>query len=191
MRKRSTFGFTAFVTIIAVVCIVFAAISFFDKKDGITLTKDQNMSLDYFIEYTDLSPEQLAALFSFIETNSKFDPTAEILNDGFGLCQWSGKRYENLENFAIQNGTNINSLDLQLAFIVQELSPESEYYALKDYGEYSVYDWIKSDSVKESIVTFRAVYAGLISENSNLLKSQVDYAKKVYVIINNKLASPS
>ena len=82
-------------------------------------------------------------------------------------------------------------MDLQLAFIVQELSPESDYYALKDYGEYSVYDWIKSDSVKESIVTFRAVYAGLISENSNLLKSQVDYAKKVYVIINNKLASPS
>lgn len=187
MRKKML---SIIATILALICIVFATLSFFDKEK-ISLSEDQNIAMNYFIENTDLSAEQLAALFSFIEVNSKFDPTAELINDSFGLCQWSGKRYENLENFAEQEGTNINNFMLQLKFIVEELSPDSQYYALKDYGEYSVYDWIEVDTVKDAFITFRAVYAGLLSKNSELLESQVDYAEQVYEVIKNKLANIS
>ena len=159
MRKRSTFVFTAFVTIIAVVCIVFAAISFFGKKDGITLTKDQNMSLDYFIEYTDLSPEQLAALFSFIETNSKFDPTAEILNDGFGLCQWSFGRRTNLEAYANSKGVSPSDIDTQIEFLIGEITPGGgangyATYQLLNYNGYSPDDWINATTPEDAAIAF-------------------------------------
>ena len=190
MRKKILSIVAICITIIASVCIVFAALSFFDKEK-ISLSEDQTIAMNYFIDNTDLSAEQLAALFSFIEGNSKFDPTAELINDSFGLCQWSGKRYENLERFANQEGTSINNFMLQLRFIVEELSPNSQYYALKDYGKYSIYDWIEADNVKDAVITFRAIYAGILSENSDLLESRVDYANQVYEVIKDKLANIS
>lgn len=177
MRKKTL---KILATIVALVCVVIISVTLISKRVENSLTKDQMESIAFLEEKTALTPVQITSVVSFIQTESGFDPSLESPNGSFGLCQWLGSRYENLKEFSEQNGTSINNFTLQLEFIVEELSPESEYYSLSNYGGYTVYDWINSDNVEDSIVIFRSIYAKVMPQKNEVLESQVEFAEKIY-----------
>lgn len=177
MRKKTL---EVVATIVALVCVVIVSVTLILKKGEDSLTNEQMDAIAYLEEKTALTPVQITSVISFIQTESGFDPSFESPNGSYGLCQWSYNRYDNLKEFSEQNGISINNLTLQLEFLVEELSPESEYYSLSDFGDYTVYDWINSDDIEDSIVIFRAIYANVISQDTEVLESQVKFAEKIY-----------
>lgn len=177
MRKKTL---SIIATIVALVCVTVVSVTLILKKGEFSLSQEQRESIAYLKEKIALTPVQLTSVVSYIETESGFDPSLESSTGSFGLCQWSGNRYDNLKEFSKKAGSNISNLTLQLDFIIEELSPDSEYYALTDFGDYTVYDWINSDDVDDSVVLFRAIYSKLISEDSEVLDSQLEFAKKIY-----------
>lgn len=54
--------------------------------------------------------------------NDPRQAAARRLGGGFGLAQWSGERKKQLKIFADQMGKDISSLDVQIDFLVQELT---------------------------------------------------------------------
>lgn len=178
MRKKTL---SIIATILALICVAVVSVTFLVKKGEEALTENQTQSIAYLVEKTNYNPVQISAILSFIEVESDFDPSMESASGGFGLCMWLGKRYENLEEFADVNGSNINTLPVQLEFLIQELSPDSKYYALKDFGDYTVIDWLnETENCEKSIVMFRSIYAGLTGENTKQVEKQIDFAEKIY-----------
>ncbi len=143
-------------------------------------SRDENIEycIDILCYRTDLTPVQMTAVLSFVGVKSDFSPTY-MSGAGFGLCQWTYKRFENLEAFASGYG-DINSLEVQLQFLIEELSPKSNYYALEDFGLYTVDDWIQTTDLEKSVIIFRNVYASLYDETSIELEEQLDLASQLY-----------
>ena len=67
--------------------------------------------------------------FNFTAVNSK--------SGAYGLCQWLGKRQEDLKNFCNSNGYSYDTVDGQVKFLINELSDkENKAYRVMSSPEH-------------------------------------------------------
>mgnify|MGYP000550341014 CR=1 FL=1 len=72
---------------------------------------------------------------------SGYTPTAVNSSSGaYGICQWLGSRYTNLENFAGGLGRDISDLEAQANFACMELSPDNTY-------DYCDFQWLSQSNI--------------------------------------------
>ena len=98
-------------------------------------TDNQSIIWDYFIQKFD-NPYAVAGIMANIQAESSFNPGAnqgDYTGDahGFGLCQWTWERKDNLKSFADARGAEVNDLYMQLDFIMYEL--DNSFPSLKTY----------------------------------------------------------
>ncbi len=68
------------------------------------------------------SPAAACGVLANIKCESTFRPTAYNPNGGsYGICQWTGGRYTNLQNWCAENGYDYTSLEGQCWFLKYEL----------------------------------------------------------------------
>lgn len=69
------------------------------------------------------APHQAAAVVGNLAQESGVRPDGVVGDNGtaFGVAQWRGDRFANLQHFAQQNGQDWRSLDAQLGFLDHEL----------------------------------------------------------------------
>lgn len=84
---------------------------------------------------------QAAALMGNMAQESGYTPTAVNSSSGaYGICQWLGSRYTNLENFAGGLGKDISDLEAQANFACMELSPDNTY-------DYCDFQWLSQSNI--------------------------------------------
>ena len=100
---------------------------------------------------------------------------------GFGLCQWSFGRRDQLEAFAASRGVDPSDVDLQIEFLIAELRPEggADGFATYQFAGFENYrtTWMTSTSIEETTTAFCAGF-----ERPGVPRNQVriDAAKKYY-----------
>lgn len=117
---------------------------------------------------------------------------------GFGLCQWSYGRRTALENFARHRGVSASSVDLQLEFLIGELTPGggADGYATYQMGgkssskydgrSYTAADWKNATDLNIATTAFMAVFERpSYNINTNHLPARKQYSQGFY----NKYAS--
>lgn len=80
------------------------------------------------------NPYAAAGIMANMEAESSLNPkSSQGEGDacGYGLCQWTQARKQNLKDFAYIVSTDISDLDLQLCFLMYEL--ENDYPKLKEF----------------------------------------------------------
>ncbi len=102
---------------------------------GGTLAGDNNAEKIWnFLIENDFSPEQAAGFLGNFWVESKFDPAITEIGGGggYGIAQWTDRR-SSLEAYAQQQGRPVDSLELQLDFLMYELngSESAAYHAIK------------------------------------------------------------
>lgn len=101
---------------------------------GVELTGSDNAEKiwNFFISQG-FTPEQAAGFLGnfSVETGGTFDPgTEQVGGNGYGIAQWDDRR-TTLEAYAQQQGQPVDSLELQLDFVMHELKgSESAAYEL-------------------------------------------------------------
>lgn len=78
---------------------------------------------------------------------------------GAGLCQWSYGRRDSLENYAKSKGKEWTDENIQIEFLIGELTPGGgadgfATYNLTSYKGYSPSDWENANSAEEAAVAF-------------------------------------
>lgn len=102
-----------------------------------------------------------------------FDP-AIVKNggsgEGIGLVQWSKGRRKQLENYAASQGKHWSDVDLQLDFLLMELTPGGSQYADFQFIPSSAYEqWKNASSIEEATRIFSRTF-----ERPNLEKERLD-----------------
>lgn len=104
-----------------------------------------------YLRNTGYSKVQTASIMANIWAESHFNPSIEEYGSGvgFGLCQWSYERRENLENYAASTGRAASDLQVQLEFLNSELNlngfnGNTEYYNI----------WSTTSDVNEATEAF-------------------------------------
>ena len=76
--------------------------------------------------FPELSDKALSGLLGHLQHESNLNPTAYNSDGGgcgaYGLAQWRGERFKNLEKFAIEKNKSIDDFELQLEFVKKEMS---------------------------------------------------------------------
>ena len=96
------------------------------------------------------SNQAAAAIMGSMQQESSFNPTASQLGggieasiaqgegtNGYGLCQWTGSRTQELVNFCNANGMDPSSIDGQIAFMVDEMGKRGSLDAFASAGDLS------------------------------------------------------
>lgn len=114
----------------------------------------------------------IAAVMGNIQHESGFDPNV-IEGDtgiGFGLCQWSYGRRDNLEAYAASKGESAANIDIQIEFLIAELTPGggANGYASYQLGGlsssnydgncYQRKDWENSQDLDTATIAFMALF---------------------------------
>ncbi len=106
---------------------------------------------------------QAAGALGNIFAESSFDPGAIEKENGvgFGLCQWSYDRREQLESYALSKGVPASDVATQLEFLISELTPggvgaAARYtdYQWISYNGYSADTWENATSPEEAALAF-------------------------------------
>jgi hypothetical protein len=75
--------------------------------------------------FKELNKTSLSGMLGHFQYESNFNPTAYNSSGGgcgaFGIAQWRGNRFKNLEAFAIEKNKKIDDIEIQLEFIKKEL----------------------------------------------------------------------
>ena len=106
---------------------------------------------------------------------------------GFGLCQWSYGRRTALENFAKSRGVSASDVDLQIEFLVAELSPGggADGYAKYQFSgnEDKRNIWMTSNDIGDATTAFCAGF-----ERPRVPRNEVriEAAKRYYEKFTNK-----
>ena len=80
----------------------------------------------YLVYIMDLTPAAACGVLSNVKCESGFRPTAWNASGGsYGICQWTGGRYTNLQNWCAGNGYDYTTLEGQCRFLKYEL--ENKY----------------------------------------------------------------
>ncbi len=107
------------------------------------------------------SKEAAAGVLGNIEAESGFN--AGIVEGGsgigFGLCQWSYGRREQLEAYAASKGKDPSDENTQIEFLIGEITPGGgangyATYQLMYYGGYGPSDWENAISPEDAAVAF-------------------------------------
>lgn len=132
----------------------------------ISLSNNQESSLQKrtydFLTENGLSSVQACGIMAAIECESQFDSAATNFNQtNYGLLQWSFQRKDQLEAFAKTNGKSIDDFETQLAFLIEELNPQSEvatYQLLSSYKGYELSDWLNAKTPEQASRAFCMLY---------------------------------
>lgn len=94
------------------------------------------------------SNQAAAAIMGSMQQESSFNPTASQLGggieasiaqgegtNGYGLCQWTGSRTQELVNFCNANGMDPSSIDGQIAFMVDEMGKRGSLDSFASAGD--------------------------------------------------------
>lgn len=76
----------------------------------------------YLVHVMELSPAAACGILANINAESGFRPEAYNSSGGsYGICQWTGGRYTNLQNWCAENGYDYATMEGQLRFLEYEL----------------------------------------------------------------------
>ena len=106
------------------------------------------------------SKEAAAGVMGNIEAESGFDPGGvESNGEGIGLCQWSFGRKSQLKSYAASKGKEWSDVDVQVQFLIGELTPGGgadgfASYGLVTYNGYSPSDWENATSPESAAEAF-------------------------------------
>lgn len=92
--------------------------------------RNSRICLDYLLNECNLNWASALGIMANLSVESDFSPVwAGDDYTSFGICQWNGPRWINLENFCIERGYDMTCLQAQLEFLKYELEgPEEELY---------------------------------------------------------------
>ncbi len=86
----------------------------------------------YLIYEMDLTPAAACGILANVKCESGFRPTAWNSSGGsYGICQWTGGRYTNLQNWCADSGYDYATLEGQCRFLKYEL--ENKYAGVHSY----------------------------------------------------------
>lgn len=86
----------------------------------------------YLIYEMDLTPAAACGILANVKCESGFRPTAWNSSGGsYGICQWTGGRYTNLQNWCTDSGYDYATLEGQCRFLKYEL--ENKYAGVHSY----------------------------------------------------------
>lgn len=169
---------------ISVLCIISIIIF------GLSILKDTNVSVDekaveaynYLEANTDLSSAQIIGIISNIKLQSNFDTTLHQSSgiSSFGLMNWNYYFLaDELEEFAVQNGKDVEDFYLQLDFLIRDISEDSASFKLFNHKNYTIEDWNSVNSPAEAAVIFEAIYIRGPFSTPNLKDIANTYAKSL------------
>lgn len=118
--------------------------------DGYEERGDLADNRDYIIGYLKrkgIDDKYIAGILSNIEAESNFNPGKQNPSGAYGLCQWTGTRKNDLENFCANNGYNTDEIDGQLEFMIHELNGKEKEALGKMYEADTAYDAGRAFSV--------------------------------------------
>lgn len=128
-----------------------------------------------------------AGIMGNIYGESGFKPTAtEAGNgEGYGLCQWSFGRKQQLIQYAESKGKEWNDVEIQIEFLLAELNVNggcdgyANYQMAGEHYGYTYESWYNATDVETATKAFMAVFE---RPNMNLAHTdkRVDAAKKYY-----------
>ena len=103
---------------------------------GVIAGNDITEKVWNYLRTAGVEPEQAAGIMGNMYAESGFDPSIVEHGNGigFGLCQWSYGRRKALENFAASQGKKPGDLQVQLDYLMTELTPShfNSYYTGMD-----------------------------------------------------------
>ena len=147
-----------------------------------------------------------AAVMGNIECESGFDTSliekTTAANKGFGLCQWTAGRRTQLESYARSIGKKPGDLNVQINFLLGELTPGGgagghAHYQLSgssstryDGKSYRAADWKDSNDVNKATTAFMALFERpSYDPNINHLSRRKTRANYYYTNLKNTSAS--
>lgn len=128
----------------------------------------------------------VAGTMGNIYAESGFDPSVVEHGNGigFGLIQWSFGRRTAIENYAAEQGKDINSVELQVEWLLKECDPNDSAYAWmnssKSYdGKSWTYDeWKNATDIESAVRAFMFCFERPAGTSS--LQKRIDAANEYY-----------
>ena len=112
---------------------------------------------------------------------------------GFGLCQWSFGRRDAIEKYAKSKGTQAGNIDIQIEFLIAELTPGGGANGCASYQlsgissprydgkRYKRKDWEKATDLDIATIAFMALFERpSYDSNINHISQRREAAKKYY-----------
>ena len=128
----------------------------------------------------------VAGTMGNIYAESGFDPSVVEHGNGigFGLIQWSYNRRTAIENYAAEQGKDVNSVELQIEWLLKECDPNDSAYAWmnssKSYdGKSWTYDeWKNATDIESAVRSFMFCFERPL--NTSSLQKRIDAANEYY-----------
>lgn len=155
---------------------------------GLSIFKNKNVSTaekaveayNYLQENTDLSSAQIIGIISNIKSQSNFDTTIHQTTPNLvGLMCWSYARASKLEDFATQNVKDIDNFYVQLDYIIEEISEDSENFQLVNHNDYTIEDWNSVKNPVDAALIFESLYVRPGISSQNLEDIAINYAESL------------
>ncbi len=142
----------------------------------------------FFLKSYGYSDEAVAGVMGNIYQECRFDPNlVEVGSEiGFGLCQWSYGRRTQLENYAKSQGKEPSDVQIQLEFLLAEMTQKGP---AKDYSDYQFMDgnyngksynqkaWENASSVEEATIAFEVCFE---RAGKPMMQVRIDAAERYY-----------
>lgn len=134
-----------------------------------------------------ITPERAAGFCGNMFGESGYNPNAVNPDSkAYGLCQWLGKRKMALKNFAASNGKSVDDLELQLNFLVNEIT--GDYYKKNCWDKVLAADNTVANATKLILRHFEVpgrtnAEADVVTNRDAPIRTQ--YAKKALQAYNN------
>lgn len=103
--------------------------------------------------------------------------------EGNGLCQWSFGRKEQLHNFAASKGKDWTDEDVQIEFLIGELTPGggADGYATFQFTDYYYEQWTNTTDIKKATEAFCWGFERPNEDAGNTsMGTRTDWAQKYY-----------
>lgn len=141
--------------------------SIFDAEEFSTVDEITGSTAEdkvwYSLKALGFSDEAVAGAMGNISRESGFSPTNLNSSSGaYGLAQWKGDRKTKLENYARSKGKTIDDIDIQIEFLIAELTGKGDaagYATRRTRGgageNYHTYDdWANATTVDDAAVAY-------------------------------------
>lgn len=129
----------------------------------------------------------VAAAMGNIQMESGFDPSVVEHGSGlgFGLVQWTGGRRTAIEKYAADQGRDVNDVNLQIEFLVQELKGDGIWMENRtknySFGYLTKDDWENGTDIVKATQSFMGGFEGPdYNDNKNHIADRIEYAKMYY-----------
>ena len=129
----------------------------------------------------------VAAAMGNIQMESGFDPSVVERGSGlgFGLVQWTGDRRTAIEKYAADQGRDVNDVNLQIEFLVQELKGDGIWMENRtknySFGYLTKDDWENGTDIVKATQSFMGGFEGPdYNDNKNHIADRIEYAKMYY-----------